>query len=89
MPRYRHSGTGRVVVLPRDPGGPWVLVPDKRDASDSPRPYDPAEHSVSAVVAYLAAAGPRESRRVLALERRGKARRELLGDAQDDIPPME
>ncbi|MBF6363219.1 hypothetical protein IU447_24180 [Nocardia farcinica] len=40
--------------------------------------FDPAEHDIAAVLEHLATAGPREIGRVLAAERRGLARDEIL-----------
>lgn len=89
MPRFRHPKTGHTIALPRNPGGAWVRMPDRREPTDSTRPFDPAQHDTPAVAAYLAATSPRERKRVLALERRGRARRELLRDAPGALPPME
>lgn len=40
--------------------------------------FDPATHSVEQVLDYLSTAAPREIGRVLAVERRGLARPEIL-----------
>lgn len=40
--------------------------------------FDPSLHTVGEVLAYLADADPEEVGRVLALERRGRARMEIL-----------
>lgn len=52
------------------------------DAQDTE--FDPAEHSVSEVKAYLEDADEEERQRVLEAERHGKARKSLLPDDEGD-----
>ncbi|TKJ24364.1 hypothetical protein [Blastococcus sp. CCUG 61487] len=66
----------------------WQLIPESRQRlhPDEWSVYDPAAHNADDVVKYLAAAGPRERARVLALERDGKARKTVL--AEDPETPV-
>lgn len=59
------------------------MVPESKVAlhPDEWSVYDPAEHNVEDVVAYLQQAGPRERARVLELERSAaKPRKTVLGE---------
>lgn len=56
-------------------------APDAETAAEAPVEadrFDPAEHTVAEVVAYLGE-HPDASRSILAAERRGKARKGILG----------
>ena len=59
---------------------PW---PDPSPAPDGP--FDPAEHTVAQVNAYLADAGRGERERVLQAEAEGRARRGVLSGPHSDL----
>ena len=58
----------------------WNLIPEQRQRlhPDEWSTYNPAEHNVDDVVAYLEKVGPRERARVFALEGDGKKRKTVL-----------
>lgn len=61
------------------PSAPWP-----QPSPDPSGPFDPAEHTVAQVNAYLADAGRDERLRVLAEEAEGRARRGVLSGPHSD-----
>ncbi|MFB7007887.1 MULTISPECIES: hypothetical protein [unclassified Streptomyces] len=70
--RYRPEDAARAGV--RAVSGPLGMA----QAEPSRAPFDPAEHDVPAVLAYLAEADEEETARVLAAEAAGKSRKTIL-----------
>ena len=65
--------TGETLHHPGDPAG-----------DDQGNEFDPADHSVEEVKAYVEDATEEERQRVLDAERNGKARKTLLADSEGD-----
>lgn len=62
----------------------WNLIPEQRQRLHPAEwsVYNPAEHNVDDVVAYLEKVGPRERARVFALEHGSKQRKTVLDEEQ-------
>lgn len=77
------AGTGRVAAGAVKHLGPgWTVVgevPDPTLPPPPPPPFDPSEHTVAEVTAYLDYATPEERDRVIAAEQDGKARAGIVG----------
>ncbi|MEU0991936.1 hypothetical protein [Streptomyces sp. NPDC005953] len=72
----RAAASGRVEAATADPGQARSITPPKEPDGDER--FDPGQHTVRDVLAYLADADDAERERVLAAETAGQARKGIL-----------